>query len=288
MIICHDIKLVFIHVPKCAGTAIRRVFEHESIPGSCDTLFDFGYNHILRRHVDLAHLPLMDFRHYSQWRYLKRYHTVACIRHPYARLASACREYYRQSSLDSKTKMLQEPPSIEQLLTYLNSLPAALEAHDLRYLHAFPITWFTHYGAKPMVDSLLRIDHLEEDLIALSDRRSLPTQLRNALLNSVGNSKPRKPSPSLQSLQSNSDLQAIANLLHQDDFITFGFKANAATLSNSDLSDRIQACLQTTASHAVPHTSLCPSLRWYWGRNSNITRPAMQPTRHRNSKQNQP
>ena len=284
MIICHDIELVFIHVPKCAGTAIRRVFEHGSIPGSCDSLFDFDYNHILRRHVDLAHLPLMDFRHYSQWKYLRKYHTVACIRHPYARIASACREYYRQFSREYQIQMLHEAPSIEQLITYLRSLPAAFEAHDLRYLHAFPITWFTHYGSKPMVDSLLRIDHLEEDLMNLSDQCKLPTQLRNALLSSVGNSKPRKSSPSLQSLQSNSDLQALANLLHQEDFRTFGFKANAATFSDHDLSDRIQASLQTTASHAVPHTSLCPSLRWYWGRNSNIVRPAMQPTRHRSPK----
>ena len=284
MIICHDIELVFIHVPKCAGTAIRRVFEHESIPGSCVTLFDFEYNHILKRHVDLAHLPLMDFRHYSQWKYLRKYHTVACIRHPYARIASACREYYRQFSRESQIQMLHEPPSVEQLISYLRSLPAAFEAHDLRYTHAFPITWFTHYGAKPMVDSLLRIDHLEEDLIDLSDQCKLPAQLRNALLNSVGNSKPRKPSPSLQSLQSNSDLQATVNLLHQEDFSTYGFKANAATFSDQDLNDRIQACLQTTASHAIPHTSLCPSLRWYWGRNSNIVRPAMQPTRRRSPK----
>lgn len=281
MIICHDLRLVFLHIPKCAGTALRSIFEQETVAGSSVAFFDFGYSHILRRYVDRAHLPLMDLRHLPEWRYLKRYHTVACIRHPYARLASACREFYRQHSRDTQQQMLRQVPSPEQLLAYLEALPAALEAHDLRYVHGFPITWFTHYGARPMVDTLLRVDHLSEDLAILFERHDLPEKLRAALLAVADRTSPTKPSPSLAPLRQNPNLMAIANLLHSEDFPTFQYQATDATLTDIALASRLDRCMQTRDVHAVPHTSMAPRLQWYWGRSSFIQRPPLQPTRGR-------
>ena len=54
-----------------------------------ESWFDFSYDPVLERQVDLAHRPLMDLRHTK--RALRRYQVIACIRHPYDRLASACR-----------------------------------------------------------------------------------------------------------------------------------------------------------------------------------------------------
>lgn len=290
MIICHDLKLVFLHVPKCAGTALRRVFKQQTIVGSSVAFFDFSYSQILRRHVDLAHLPLMDLRHYPEWRYLKHYHTVACIRHPYARLASACREFYRQCSRDTELQMRREPPTTEQLQAYLDALPAALEAHDLRYVHGFPIVWFTHYGTKPMVDSLLRCEHLYDDILSFSARFPLPENLRTALLDTA------RPDPeagqrhnrsSLQTLIDDPNLIAMCNLLHREDFSTFRYPRIAARLNTGDLAKRMELCLHSTASHAIPHTSLAPRMRWYWGRNSNITWPPMAPSRQRRRRRQQ-
>ncbi len=278
MIISHDLKVVFLHVPKCAGTAFRKVVERVSVPGSTVSLFDFGYSHILRRYVDLAHLPLMDCRHFPEWRYLRRYSTVACIRNPYARLASACREYYRQLSRETQQQMLKEPPSPEQLHTYLRALPAAMEAHDLRFVHGFPITWFTHYGIKPMVNHLLRIESLEEDLLKLAEQAELPSTLCHALLMEAKHGS-RKPAASLAALENDPNLIAMANLLHRDDFSTFDYPRQAATCTDHQLQQFVEQFTCPASSHAIQLTSLAPSLRWYWGRSCNIESPPMRPTR---------
>lgn len=274
MLICHEWKVVFLHVPKCAGTAIRQTLERHAPMGSTVSFFDFEYNHTLRRHVDLAHLPLMDLRHYDEWTLLQSYHTIASIRHPYARLASACREFYRQLSRDTQIQMESQAPSREQLLAYLRALPAALEAHDLRYVHAFPITWFSHYGARPMVDTLLQCADLVTGLESLRGRSVLPEAVVAEL---VAQAQAHQPGaqPDLSALQADPDLQAMANVLHQDDFNTFGYGRANARLIDAELVRVVEQSLNTTASHAIPCISLAPRVRWYWGRDSNRKPPLM-------------
>ena len=147
MIIDHTLKIVLLHVPKCAGTSLRQAFLDDGQERDIVSFFDFEYNPVLHRQVDKAHLPLMDLRHYPEWRLLKRYQVIACIRHPYQRLASACREFLRQNSRETEVQMRTQLPNQEQRLAYLRRLPAAMDAHDLRWVHGFPIHWFTHYGS---------------------------------------------------------------------------------------------------------------------------------------------
>ena len=98
MIIRHDLEIVFIHVPKCAGKQLRRIFKTTENQSAIEELWNFEYNEVLERYVDLAHLPLSDLIHYPQFKYLDQYKVIACIRNPYMRLASAVNEYYRQKS----------------------------------------------------------------------------------------------------------------------------------------------------------------------------------------------
>ena len=116
MIIDHSLGLVFLHVPKCAGTALRNAWQ-DAADRRMESFFDFGFDPVLQRQVDLAHQPLMDLRHRREWRFLRRYHVVACIRHPYQRLASACREYYRQKSRESELQMRRKPPAVNSCCT---------------------------------------------------------------------------------------------------------------------------------------------------------------------------
>ena len=287
MLICHDWKLVFLHVPKCAGTSIRRLLEQEAPLGSTISFFDFEYNHILKRHVDMAHLPLMDLRHYAEWKLLNDYHTVAVIRHPYSRLVSACREYYRQKSRETEVQMRNHPPTSEQLLDYLRALPAALDAHDLRYVHAFPAVWFTHYGSEPMVDTLLDCHSLPRDLEEFRAAEVLPQQVMDKLLSSAIE-KPQTSAPALTQLETDSNLQAMANLLYQEDFNTFGFSRNNANFNDSVLQQIVEQSLCTTASHCISCLGLAPKVRWYWGRDSNRIPPQMERIRHGNRRQVNP
>ena len=96
MIIDHSLGLVFLHVPNAPAPPCAT--PGRTPTGATVSFFDFGFDPVLQRQVDLAHQPLMDLRHRREWRFLRRHHVVARIRHPYQRLASACREYYRQKS----------------------------------------------------------------------------------------------------------------------------------------------------------------------------------------------
>lgn len=278
MIIDHSLRLVFVHVPKCAGTLLRQAFLEDTEGRDVVSLFDFSFSTVLQRQVDLAHLPLMDLRHYPEWRFLKRYRVLACIRHPYERLASACREYLRQKSRDTEVQVRSQPPSREQLLTYLRRLPDALEAHDLRCVHGFPITWFTHYGEQAMVDQLLRCHQLEADLRRLDQNLSLPARLRERLLTAATRGNLR-PASDLTRLTEDPDLRAMAHLLHRDDFRTFGFKRAQATFTDPQLRERMKACQAITGSHELPITSLTPQMRWYYGRSSSRPERVLTPTR---------
>ena len=278
MIIDHTLKIVLLHVPKCAGTSLRQAFLEDGQERDVVSFFDFEYNPVLHRQVDRAHLPLMDLRHYPEWRLLKRYQVIACIRHPYQRLASACREFLRHNSRDTEVQMRTQLPNQEQRLAYLKRLPAAMDAHDLRWVHGFPIHWFTHYGSKAKVQHLIRCSHLAEDLTDLGERLQWPKGLRTQLA-AVGAGAGRRPTADLNDLSQDPNLRAMANLLHHNDFGCFGFERSEASIDDPDLADHVQQCLRVGPSHDLPLTNLTPQMRWYYGRSSNRNEPVLQPIR---------
>ena len=273
MIVDHDLKLVVLHIPKCAGTALRRAFLEDGADRRTESWFDFSYDPVLKRQVDLAHRPLMDLRHTKLWRWLRRYQVIACIRHPYDRLASACREHLRQKSRATEMQVSSQPPTNEQLLHYLRRLPAAMDAHDLRWVHGFPIHWFTHLGKRPMVDQLIRCEQFSSDLEALGETLSLPKSLRKRL-QAVGEGAGRREAADLTALRNHPDLQAMANLLHREDFPCFQYKQQKAKFSDPELKQLIDACIAIGPSHDLPLTNLTPEMHWYYGRVS--PRPELQ------------
>jgi len=273
MLICHSWRLVFLHVPKCAGTVIRKMLHKHAPIGSATSLFDFEYCHILRRHVDLAHLPLMDMKHYSEWKFLKNYFSVASIRHPYARLLSACREYYRQKSRETEIQMRSAMPTDDQILRYLRYLPHALESHDLRYVHAFPIVWFTHYGNNPMVNELLRCESLADDILVFGEKQIVPSAVIDEMLLVARDNRDVNTIPADCAL--GGDIKALANILYAEDFNTFGYEREDAEFTDTELRNLINKSVFTIHSHDIECTSIAPIVRWYWGRNSNISFPYM-------------
>ena len=280
MIIDHGLQLVLLHVPKCAGTALRRAFVDDGRADGRDLVefFDFAFNPVLRRQVDLAHLPLMDLRHFPEWRVLQRYRVIACIRHPYHRLASACREFLKQKSRATEVQVRTAPPSRDQLLRYLRRLPSALDAHDLRWVHGFPIHWFTHYGQRPKVHHLLRCSQLSDDLCALGNQLNWPDSLQQRLA-AVGAGAGKRSEEDLEPLRQDPNLQALANVLHSEDFATFGFEQQQADFRDPELAQLMERCLAVGDSHDLPLTNLTPEMRWYYGRTSPKPTVQLRPTR---------
>lgn len=95
MIISHKHKFVFMHNPKVAGSAIRKVLEH--LHDDDMNYWHQGFVPELDRVVDLAHLTWREI--IALRPEVEEYDVMVVVRNPYDRFVSAVQECVRQHSL---------------------------------------------------------------------------------------------------------------------------------------------------------------------------------------------
>lgn len=267
MIIRHDLKLVFLHVPKCAGKELRDVFMAGAPEGACESLFDFSYSTRLHRYVDLAHLTMADLVHWPQFKYLSDYTVVASIRHPEERLCSAANEFYRQRSQAEESLVNQAGLPKTWLFSYCSQLPERHAQLDPRFVHSLPITWFTHLGCEPMVDHLLRCELLADQVQDLAKTLAWPDPMRELAAKKLRNApvKPQALEPSTWQL---------AQKLYPQDFTTFDYAPSEQPSESDDAAGfqsrwAAKALNQLEPSGCTSHDAdLLPwakSVQWHWG-----------------------
>ena len=264
MIIRHDLKLIFLHVPKCAGTAIRKVFREGSTdPSDIQEYWNYAFNGILHRYVDRAHLPLSDFRCYPEFNLLDVYTVIACTRHPAARLRSAVNEFYRQKSARHEAKVKQGRLTSAMKQRYYQQLDRRHAELDPRFIHSLPMHRFTHYGQEPKVDHLLRCESLLRDFQQLAQTLRLPEAMLHKAATSLHDhdGDATKHPPDQKEIELSERLYAV-------DFQTFGY-GNVATPTPEPVVDAGQARLI--------HRSA--QVRWHWGPRASRTHPHLAPTR---------
>ena len=210
---------MFVHVPKCAGKEIRDVLVTGAAEGAAESLFNYSYCSRLRRYVDLAHLPMDDLVHQPQFQWLQRYTVVAAIRHPLARLRSAANEFHRQRSKEEEAVV--NGPGLPQAWCrrYMAELPWRHARRDPRYIHALPITTFTHLGEQPMLDHVVRCQSLRDDLLRLAEQLYLPAALKQAIAERLRNASETEVPRCFDRQE-----WLLAQRLYQHDFSTFGFR----------------------------------------------------------------
>lgn len=270
MIIRHDLELVFLHVPKCAGKQLRELFLLDSEPAAVENLFNYSYSTVLHRYVDLAHLPMADLIHWPQYQWLERYTTVASIRNPYARLLSAANEFFRQRSPTDEylVNSGRITPSLRQ--PYMEELPLRHAQLDPRYIHSLPITWFTHQGTTPKVDLLLRCESLAEDVQAMAERLDLPHRLRAA-----AERLRSEPDPAGNPAEGLTEAELeLAHALYAQDFATFGYPRRPDLRPQPGPPHRAVPETPITLSHAIPLLSRAERVDWHWGVSSERHEPA--------------
>jgi len=265
MIIRHDLRLVFLHVPKCAGKALRKVFQLCcQRPDDLETLWNYSFNDVLQRYVDQAHLPLSDLKTYAQFELLDTYTVVACIRHPYSRLRSAVNEYYRQKSPRHEELVKQNSVTAAMQRRYFRQIERRHAELDPRFIHSLPIHRFTHFGHEPKVDHLLRCESLRTDFQVLANALCLPTTMQKAARDLL---KSNDDSTSWKSLTQD-DLE-LAQRLYADDLNCFGYGDGAFKPAATKCVDAGRA----KTLHGAAKVS------WHWGPHASRSQPQLKPTR---------
>lgn len=267
MLIRHDLGIVFIHVPKCAGKQLRSLLSETSEAGSLRELWNYSYSNILHRYVDLAHLPLQDLMTLPEFSYLEHYQVLACVRNPYARLPSAVNEFYRQRSKEDERIIAIGAVTDAMKEHYYERLSTGHSEQDPRFIHSLPIHRFTHLGAQPKVDFLLRCESLRTDFLALAERLAWPTRMHDLAQQTLRDGTEQSLATNLTPHEVN-----LANQLYAVDFQTFDYPMIGVPSSKNS---------SGTADPAnIRHLHSAASVTWHWGPAATNTFPsALQPCR---------
>ena len=248
MIIRHDLELVFLHVPKCAGTRLRSLFRiGAETGGAIEELWNYSHSPVLNRYVDQAHQPLSDLCTTSSFRYLKRYRVVACLRNPYKRLPSAANEYYRQKSKRHERRVIEGRLTLAMRQRYYRQLPLGHNQLDPRFIHSLPMHRFTHLGTEPMVDHLLHCEQLRQETRKLAIQLQWPQAMREAVELLPETDPAPEPHP---------EDCATAEALYYRDFQWFGY-------SGCPVQPQLNQPIEDAGTVQWIHQA--PAVQWHWG-----------------------
>ncbi len=135
MVISDKYKFAFIHIPKCAGSSVRRANEYEEDP-FWDRKF---YDHPKLGKLHFTHLPLCILETYYPDTYERvlDYESFAIVREPMERFRSAVTQYCKTiegyKSQDVSPELVRD--TALQIIDYLQENPRSL---DWRYIHFMP------------------------------------------------------------------------------------------------------------------------------------------------------
>ena len=171
MIISDRHQFAFIHVPKCAGTSVRRALrEFDDRRGAYATSKG---SHPLLGQIDLGHIPLFILKDFfpEEFENIRNYWSFALIRGPYERFGS---------SLTQRLKMYGSRPLIElseqevereigKVISHLRDVPRGrLLAPE--FIHFQPQVDYLFLDGERIVQSVYRVDQFDALLADVSRR----------------------------------------------------------------------------------------------------------------------
>ncbi|MEJ6396208.1 hypothetical protein V8J82_23340 [Gymnodinialimonas sp. 2305UL16-5] len=174
MIICPGQGFVFVHIPKCAGSSIRRQIlqvdpDHIELARS-GTHPDLGQ-------IDFGHIPLDQLRvhfpdHYAQIRALDSF---AVVRDPLARFGSALRQVLWQ--YEQRPMTLIPPAELrETTLRILDQVAAEIDAPSAPFIFFMRQDRFILDGEDQVLRNLIPLDLVPDFIGYISRRTGVPME----------------------------------------------------------------------------------------------------------------
>lgn len=147
MVVCYDLKCIYIHIPKTAGTSIEQ-FLKDNGKNSIDYLG-------VRNNRSLHHLLAIELRKELPFLF-KKYYKFSLVRNPYDRLLS---EYYWTPIPGVGYKSGQ---SKADFITYVsNVVNKKLYFDNIYNDHFIPQVDFLYSGKNLLVDQIFRYEDLD-------------------------------------------------------------------------------------------------------------------------------
>lgn len=163
MIISDEHQFAFVHIPKCAGTSVRKALR--PIDETIGT-FDHIAEHPQMGMVNFGHLTLVDLAAYfpDQYAKVKAYRSVAIVRDPVDRFFSALFQRLREFKGYSQSEITSHVIDTEAatLARYLQSATGRL---DLEYVHFNRQADYVFNKDRRIVGRVFALDRLDDAAI---------------------------------------------------------------------------------------------------------------------------
>lgn len=159
MIISDDFRFAFVHVPKCAGTSVRRSLRALDTTG--EAFFRIS-DHPVLGPVHLAHLTLGQLAaHYPHdFAKLRSYQSFAILRDPTDRFISAVNQRLREFKLVPQSSITL--PLIREEASRVIACLERTDELDLEYVHFIPQAKFTDLKGERIVQHLFAVEHMDD------------------------------------------------------------------------------------------------------------------------------
>jgi len=163
MIINHDFRFSFLHIPKCGGTSIRKyLLPFDSLEGNFDKRVD---NHPALGKLDYVHIPLFTLRDHfpEEFDVVCSYWSFAVIRDPLIRFASSISQRLDMYS-DHPIRRLgvcEVEKEIGETLEFLDRQPLGNNLLPPEYIHFQKQVDYIMLDGQKVIDTVYRIDDLD-------------------------------------------------------------------------------------------------------------------------------
>jgi len=170
MIISDKYRFCFVHIPKCAGTSVRR-----SIEAFDDTKGAFTKRveeHEILGLLDYVHIPLSVLERYFplEYRKVRDYTSFAVVRDPFARFPSSLAQrikMYKGCTLQELSKK-EVQKAVDEAISFLDkSRGASLLPPD--FIHFQSQNSYIYNGDQRVVDYLYTLDRVSELLARIEE-----------------------------------------------------------------------------------------------------------------------